>query len=108
MSHVSVRRSRNPSRQPPPVQYFDPTLVSEHEASTLWHRVVAAIDNAHRFKNTATTICVQHSPAEISALYDQRGRLRLFTIRLIKTNALVLRGNRDGLLPLCGDIDHGQ
>lgn len=106
MSHVSVRRSRAPSGQPPAIQYFNPTLVSEREAGTLWRRVLAAIDRAQQFKTTATTIRVQHSPAEISAMYDQRGRLRLFTVRLIGTNELVLKGNRDGLLPLC-EASHG-
>lgn len=81
-------------------KFFDADLLNEQQASETYRRAMNAIDMANKFKQTPGPIRVNHMHAQLSTLYDAKGRLVRFWLRTERDNRLVMIGNREGMLPM--------
>ena len=81
-------------------QFFEPTLVDETQAAQLWYQCIRVADRAIKRGGTQDPVNVNRLHGELAILVGQDGKLVRFWLRAVLGNALVIVGNRDGLLPL--------
>jgi len=88
-------------------QFFDPQFITEGEANELWHRCMQQIETAHKKGYAPGIFKVRGVLVQVSLVLNANGHLVRFWLRQMVSNALVLVGNRQGLLPLDVEPIHG-
>lgn len=85
--------------------HFNRALIDEGDAWRLWRRCSQLVEAANANGHTAfQCIKVNGIDAELSVLVGGRGVPGQFWLRVMYSNALVLTGNRHGLLPIEGGM----
>lgn len=106
----SPRHRTTAEKNPRAVQsnYFNQSLIDKREASHLWRRCSDLVEASNAAGHIAFQCIKVHGiDAELSVLVGGRGRPSQWWLRVIYSGALVLTGNRHGLLPTDGGALHG-
>lgn len=85
--------------------YYNQSLIDKREASHLWRRCSDLVEVSNAAGLIAFQCIKVHGiDAELSVLVGGRGRPSQWWLRVIYSGALVLTGNRHGLLPIEGGM----